>query len=98
MPLQTDGFDAFMSDIGRMAQAIDANETGAASARAILTAAAQPIHQQMLANASTDPKIITDTLHSSIKVGKVKRRAASGQTITIGVHHSAKGAYYANPV
>ena len=26
MPLETEGFDAFMNDIGRMAQAMDAND------------------------------------------------------------------------
>ena len=98
MPLETEGFDAFMNDIGRMSQALDANDTGAGTARHILQAAAQPIHLQMKLNASTDPKIITGDLNKSIRIGKVKKRATSGQTITIGVHHSEAGAYYANPV
>ena len=49
-------------------------------------AAAQPIHQQMKANASHDPKIITGKLHGAINIGKVKRRRNGGQNITIGVH------------
>ena len=87
MPLETDGFDAFMNDIGRMSQAMDANDTGAPTARRILQDAAQPIHTQMKQNASSDPKIITGDLHTTILIGKVKKRRYSGQTITIGVHH-----------
>ena len=98
MTLETDGFDAFMNDIGRMSQAMDANDTGAPTARRILQDAAQPIHTQMKQNASSDPKIITGDLHKSILIGKVKKRRYSGQTITIGVHHSEADAYYANPV
>lgn len=98
MPLETEGFDAFMSDIGRMAKAMDANDTGASNARTILQNAAQPIHAQMKQNASSDPKIITGDLNKSILIGKVKKREYSGQTITIGVHHSEADAYYANPV
>ena len=98
MPLETDGFDAFMNDIGRMAQAMDANDTGAGTAKRILQNAARPIHQQMKANASSDPKIITGALHKSIRIGRVKKRRNSGQSITIGVHHTEADAYYANPV
>lgn len=98
MPLETDGFDAFMNDIGRMSQHMDANDTGAATARSILQHAAEPIHVQMKQNASSDPKIITAALNRSILIGKVRKRRTSGQTITIGVHHSEEGAYYANPV
>lgn len=98
MPLETEGFDAFMNDIGRMAQAMDANDTGAAAARTILRQAAQPIHTQMKQNASSDPAIITGALHRSIRIGKVRKRQSGGQTITIGVHHSEADAFYANPV
>ena len=98
MPLETEGFDAFMNDIGRMAQAMDANDTGAAAARTILRQAAQPIHTQMKQNASSDPAIITGDLHRSILIGKVRKRQSGGQTITIGVHHSEADAFYANPV
>ena len=98
MPLETEGFDACMNDIGRMAQAMDANDTGAAVARTILQQAAQPIHTQMKQNASSDPAIITGALHRSIRIGKVRKRQSGGQTITIGVHHSEADAFYANPV
>ena len=39
-----------------------------------------------------------DALHSSIHTGKVKQKRGGGKQITIGVHHSENGAYYANPV
>jgi len=63
----------------------------------ILEIAAEPVHRQMKANASSNPKIITGTLYRSIQVGKPRKRKAN-RSITIGVHHSAEGAYYANPV
>ena len=52
----------------------------------------------MLSNASTDPKIITGDLHGSIRTGNVRKNRGGGKRITIGVHHSDRGAYYANPV
>ena len=34
----------------------------------------------------------------SIQIGKVRKRRASGKSITIGVHRKEEGAYYATPV
>lgn len=98
MPLNTSGFGDLMTDIGNMANTMDADGAGAPIARRILVAAAQPIHEQMKANASKDPKVITGVLHDSIAVGKVRKRRTSGKSITIGVHRKEKGAYYATPV
>lgn len=98
MPLDTTGFDALMTDIRRMSDRMDADGAGAPVAKRILTAAAQPIHQQMKANASKDPKIISGDLHDSIAIGKVRKRRQSGKHITIGVHRKERGAYYATPV
>lgn len=98
MPLDTDGFDSLMTDIAGMASRMDADGAGAPVARRILEAAAQPIHQQMKANASKDPKIITGVLNRSIRIGPVKKRRKSGKSITIGVHRKEEGAYYATPV
>ena len=98
MPLETEGFEALRNDIARMAGIMDADGAGSATAKNILLAAAEPIHQQMKANASSDPKIITGALHRSIEIGSVRKRKYSGKSVTIGVHHSAEGAYYANPV
>jgi HK97 gp10 family phage protein len=88
------GTDRLIEDFAAMAARLD--EDGPAC-NSILEAAAVPIHQQMKANASSDLKIITGALYRSILVGRAKRRK-TGRNITIGVHHSAEGAYYANPV
>ena len=98
MPLDTQGFDGLASDIAGMAGRMDADGAGAPMARRILEAAARPIHQQMKANASKDPKIITGVLNRSIRIGPVKKRRKSGKSITIGVHRKEEGAYYATPV
>lgn len=98
MPLDTQDFDGLASDIAGMASRMDADGAGAPAARRILEAAAQPIHQQMKANASKDPKIITGVLNRSIRIGPVKKRRKSGKSITIGVHRKEEGAYYATPV
>ena len=98
MPLDTQGFDGLASDIAGMAGRMDADGAGAPAVRSILEAAARPIHQQMKANASRDPKIITGVLSRSIRIGPVKKRRQSGKSITIGVHRKEEGAYYATPV
>ena len=98
MPLDTQGFDGLATDIAGMASRMDADGAGAPVARRILEAAAQPIHQQMKANASEDPQIITGVLNRSIRIGPVKKRRKSGKSITIGVHRKEEGAYYATPV
>ena len=98
MPLETEGLDALRNDIARMAGLMDVDGAGSATAKKILLAGAEPIHQQMKANASKDPKIITGALNRSIQIGSVRKRRYSGKSVTIGVHHSAEGAYYANPV
>lgn len=93
MSVRLQGFDDLTNDLTNMAAAL---ENGPAVNRA-LEAGAAPIEQQMLLGASTDPQIITGDLHGSIHTGKV-RGGKRGKRITIGVHHSEKGAFYANPV
>ena len=94
MPLEMQGADDLRDDLTNMAANL---EFGAGVNRA-LEAGAVPIEQQMIANAASDPKIITGALHDSIHAGKVKNRRMGGKAITIGVHHKEKGAYYANAV
>ena len=94
MPFEIQGADDLRDDLTNMAANL---EFGTGVNRA-LEAGAVPIEQQMLANAASDPKIITGALHDSIHTGKVKKRRMGGKAITIGVHHKEKGAYYANPV
>lgn len=98
MPLNADGFGDLVTDIAGMAARMDADGAGAPVAKKILEAAAQPIYEQMKANASKDPQIISGVLNRSIETGKVKKRRYSGRSITIGVHRKAEGAYYATPV
>ena len=98
MPLNMNSFDGLLNDIAAMANRMDADGAGAPMAKRILQAAAQPIHQQMKANASRNPKIITGVLHDSIAIGNVRKRRYSGKHITIGVHRKEHGAYYATPV
>lgn len=93
-PIELRGFDDLQNDMVNMAAAL---EQGAGVNRA-LEAGAVPIEEQMLHNASTDPKIISGDLHDSIHTGSVKQKRGGGKRITIGVHHREKGAYYANPL
>ena len=94
MPLETQGFGDLQNDLTNMAAEM---EFGSGVNRALL-AGAKPIEEQMLRNASSNPKIITDALHSSIHTGSVKKRRMGGKAITIGVHRKEKGAFYATPV
>ena len=86
MPLETDGFDSLMTDIAGMASRMDADGSGAPVAKRILEAAAQPIHQQMKANATKDPRRRSGDLYNALKIGPVKRSQRRGKHITIGVH------------
>ena len=86
MPLETDGFDGLMTDIAGMARRMDADGEGAGTAKRILEAAAVPIHQQMKANATRDPRRRSGDLHAALSIGKVKRSKKRGTRITIGVH------------
>ena len=87
MPLDVNGFDELMTDIAGMANKMDADGAGAPVAKRILEAAAMPIHEQMQANASHDPQILSGDLHAALQIGKVKRSSKRGRHITIGVHH-----------
>ena len=86
MPMNTEGFAELVGQIEKMANRLNTDAEGAPTAKRILQAAAQPIHQQMKANASSDPQIIEGKLHGALNIGKVKRRRKGGQHITIGVH------------
>ena len=89
MALDLQGFSELQSDLAAMALSLD-NGSGVDRA---LQAGAVPIEQQMLVNASSDPKIITGALHGSIHTDRVKQRRG-GKQISIGVKHSEAGAYY----
>ena len=93
MAVELTGFSELIADLAGMAADLD-NGPGVNRA---LKAGAVPVEQQMKANASSDPKIITGALHGSIRTDRVKQRRG-GKQISIGVKHSEAGAYYANPV
>lgn len=82
MGVELHGFDDLQHDMVDMAAALG---QGAGVNRA-LKAGAVPIEDQMIRNASTDPKIISGALHNSIHIGSVKRKRSGGKLITIGVH------------
>ena len=92
--MELQGFGDLKNDLTNMAAEM---EFGSGVNRA-LQAGAKPIEEQMLRNASSNPKIITDALHSSIHTGSVKKRRMGGKGITVGVHRKEKGAFYATPV
>ena len=94
MSMELQGFGDLQNDLTNMAAEM---EFGSGVNRA-LQAGAKPIEEQMLRNASSNPKIITDALHSSIHTGSVKKRRMGGKGITVGVHRKEKGAFYATPV
>ena len=93
MATELRGFDDLQDDLLNMAAAL---ENGPGVNRA-LKAGAVPIEEQMLRNASTDPKIITGELHGSIRTGNVKG-GKRGKRITVGVHHKDNAAYFSNPL
>ena len=92
--MELQGFGDLQNDLTNMAAEM---EFGSGVNRA-LQAGAKPIEEQMLRNASSNPKIITDALHSSIHTGSVKKRRMGGKGVTVGVHRKEKGAFYATPV
>ena len=89
MSMELQGFGDLKNDLTNMAAEM---EFGSGVNRA-LQAGAKPIEEQMLRNASSNPKIITDALHSSIHTGSVKKRRMGGKGVTIGVHRKEKGAF-----
>ena len=84
MPIETKGFDDLIGDITHMADKLDTSNEGAPAARKILQAAAVPVEDQMKANASHDPQIISGKLRGALNTGNAGKKG--GASITIGVH------------
>ena len=96
MPIRTEGFDELANDLLKMAGAVG-NEGHVIDEA--LKAGAVPIEEQMIQNATNDPKVISGDLRSSIHTHGVRqKRGGAGKQITIGVKHSERGAYYSNAV
>ena len=75
MSMEVSGGVELREDIARMADLLRASgENGSRACSWILQNAAQPVLEQMLHNASTDPKRRTGTLLRSIKIGRVVKK------------------------
>ena len=86
-------------DLSRMADMLrTSGGNGARACNWILQSAAQPVLEQMIQNASTDPKRRTGKLLNSLRIGNVIKRRGGGYRVTVGVHRKDGGAEYANPV
>ena len=73
MSMELSGSVELREDIARMADLLrTSGENGSRACSWILQNAAQPVLEQMLHNASTDPKRRTGTLLRSIKIGRVE--------------------------
>ena len=95
MSLEFKGGAELRGDIARMADALRTDDGGTAATNRILEAAAQPVLEQMIQNASTDPHPRSGKLRSALRIKKGSRRR--GARVTIGVH-TESGAAYGVPV
>jgi HK97 gp10 family phage protein len=94
MGMQLNGADGLKSDLAIMAGAL--GDDGTTKAK-ILKGAAQPILEQMIQNASTDPRPRSGLLRGSLRI-RAGSRMHGAARVTVGVHSGEAGARYANPV
>ncbi len=95
MSMELKGSAELRGDIARMADALRTDDGGTAATNRILEAAAQPVLEQMIQNASTDPHPRSGKLRSALRIKKGSRRR--GARVTIGIH-TESGAAYGVPV
>ncbi len=96
MSLEFQGSTELREDFARMAELLRSDAGGGASANRILETAAQPVLDQMIQNASTDPRPRSGKLRSALRIKKASGRR--GARVTVGVHAAEGGAPYAQPV
>ena len=96
MSLEFKGGAELRGDITQMADLLRSDAGGGPTANRILETAAQPLLDQMIQNASTDPRPRSGTLRGALRVKKASRRR--GARVTVGVHAAEGGAPYAQPV
>lgn len=96
MSLELKGGADLRNVIARMVETLRTDGGGNATADRILETAAQPVLEQMIQNASTDPHPRSGKLRSSLRIKKTSRKR--GARVTVGVHRSEGGAAYAQPV
>ena len=94
MSLEFKGGAELRGDIARMSEALR-TDGGDAAANRILETAAQPVLDQMIQNASTDPQPRSGKLRGALRIKKASGRR--GARVTVGIHH-ADGAAYSVPV
>ena len=94
MSLEFKGGAELRGDIARMADVLR-TDGGDAAANRILETAAQPVFDQMIQNASTDPQPRSGKLRGALRIKKASGRR--GARVTVGVHR-ADGAAYGVPV
>ena len=95
MSMEFKGGPELRGDIAQMAEALR-TEGGNATASRILEAAAQPVLEQMISDASTDPHPRSGKLRSALRIKKASRQRSA--RVTVGVHATEGGAPYAQPV
>ena len=99
MGMEVKGSVELRNDITEMADLLrTSGENGGRACNWILQNAAQPVLEQMLHNASTDPKRRSGKLLDSIKIGRVVKKRSGGYRVTVGIHRKDGGAEYGNPV
>ena len=94
MSLEFKGGAELRGDIARMSEALQ-TDGGDAAANRLLETAAQPVLEQMIHNASTDPQPRSGKLRGALRIKKASGRR--GARVTVGVHR-ADGAAYSVPV
>ena len=94
MGMQLNGADGLKSDLASIAGAL--GDDGATTTK-ILKGAAQPILDQMIQNASTDPHPRSGHLRDSLKIRGSSRKHGAA-LVTVGVHSGEAGAGYSVPV
>ena len=99
MSLEFRGSVELREDLTQMADMLrTSGGNGSRACNWTLQNAAQPVLDQMLHNASTDPKRRSGVLLRSIKIGRAVRKCKGGYRVTVGVHRKDGGVEYANPV
>ena len=96
MSLEFKGGAELRGDITQMADLLHSDAGGGATTNRILETAAQPLLEQMIQNASTDPQPRSGKLRDALRIKKASGRR--GAWVTVGVHSGEAGARYANPV
>jgi len=96
MSLEFKGGAELRGDITQMADLLRSDACGGATTSRILETAAQPLLEQMIQNASTDPRPRSGKLRGALLIKKASGRR--GARVTVGVHAAEGGAPYAQPV